>query len=127
MSAYVVQDKLIDSILMFVGGRGGYVYGKERHWDMANMSAFKEIGQIIVDANYRAVNARYKEDDKSHKYNFHLCDKVSALQCIKAIQCVQYQLAETDDYRETEAYLILDNIKNSAICKLPGYDACTWG
>ncbi len=51
----------------------------------------------------------------------------SAVAILKMCNCLEYQSCETEDYRNTLAFDILDKIRAAAIENLPGYDEAPWG
>ncbi len=86
------------------------------------------LGQILLTENYRSVNNRYREDDKAPAYDFQpYTAHLSAVTIIKLCDCFHYQACETDDYENTEAWRIVNAIRECAIDRLPGYDAAPWG
>lgn len=56
------------------------------------------------------------------------CEKyrVSPVAILKMCDCLEYQSCETDDYRSTLAYALLNKIRRAAIHNLPGYDDGPW-
>lgn len=45
---------------------------------------------------------------------------------LKMCDCLEYQSYETDDYRQTVAFRLLDSIRRAAICCLAGYEDAPW-
>lgn len=120
MSAYVVEFDLIDAILSYATGHNGCLRNRGMDVD--------DIGQMLLDQNYRSVNFRYNESETAPKYVFrHYTRAMSPVQIIKACNCYDYQACETDDYGQTEAAELVRKIRNDAICNLPGYDDAEWG
>lgn len=124
MSAFIVEDDLIDALL---------TYATDMRYGTAHLPGhlghdLDKIGQILLDENYRSVNARYRNRDKPHKYDFKFWPgELSPVQIIKACDCYDYQACETDNYCETEAAMIVKRIRSKAISNLPGYSAAKWG
>ncbi len=52
--------------------------------------------------------------------------KLSAVSILKMCDCLEYQSCETDDYGETLAFQLLDQIRREAIRALPRYDDGPW-
>lgn len=51
---------------------------------------------------------------------------LKAVDILKMCDCLEYQSCETDDYRSTLAFKLLDRIRGAAIHDLPGYDSAPW-
>lgn len=127
MSAYVVDDKHIDAIVNFAICSKASFYFHPARIDITRSNA-QEIGQILIDENYRSVNYRYRETDEPHSYQFTLArSPLAPVAVLKAINCLDYQCCETDDWQQSRAWAILDGIRNAAIRALPGYDTASWG
>ena len=120
MSAFIVETGLIDALVTFAT--------MQDHCSSARYLSLDEIGQVLVDQNYRSVNERYRKNDDPEKYSFRFFSaSMSAIQIIKACDCYDHQACETDDYETTKAAEILREIRRKAISQLPGYDAAKWG
>lgn len=48
------------------------------------------------------------------------------VEILKMCDCTEYQSCETDDWRETVAYRLLNAIRRAAIRALPGYEDAPW-
>lgn len=93
---------------------------------------FKAIYKTLAAENVRSVCHRY-EDDKPENYADVLSVRGltphvirDAVQVIKLADCLDYQSRETDDWKETQAYRILQGIRTAATNSLPGYDEAKW-
>jgi len=131
MSAYIVEDAHIDALINFaISKKASYYFtGNNRRIDFTKETA-NEIGQHLLNENFRSVNHRYRNEyGKPHKYNFKfkLTPAHSPVAILKAINCLEYQSCEHDEWETSEAYKILDGIKSYAIYALPGYEAANWG
>lgn len=127
MSAYIVTDNHIHALINFAIAKRASFYFHPSREDVTTSNA-QEIGQTLLDENYRSVNYRYRETEAAPRYQTNgyrsVPDPVSAL---KLINCLDYQCCETDDWATTKARAILDGIQAAAIRALPGYDAAPWG
>lgn len=126
MSAFIVSDKLLNVILTMAVVKNASYYWKPNNMrvDISRKNA-SEIGQKLLDENFRSVNYRYRENDKAERFEYRAVrsDDYSAVDVLKAINCLDYQSCETDDWSESEAWAILDGIKDTMIRNLPGYEA----
>ncbi len=58
-------------------------------------------------------------------FSFDVPD-LTPVQVLKAVACLAYQSCETPDWTTTVACNILNEIKEFAIRKLPGYEGAAW-
>lgn len=136
MSAYVVDDHVLDYILTFFATPNSsyYLPSAGTRIDARTVTELTAIGQTLLNENYRSVNRRYRWHRPAHVYSFrrHRLAMTGhrntiALQVLSACACLDYQSCETNDWRQTDAHAILEQIKDRAINALAGYDAAKWG
>jgi hypothetical protein len=143
MSAFMQSDDHISYILaaahqeQYGGDKCDYFYkpnGERRdiRWREG------EVGQILKDQNARSVNFRYADSPNDDTRAGDLPPFVwmppftrgvpyDPVKTLMAIDGFSYQASETPDWRETEAWAILHQLRARAIKTLPGYDdAGTW-
>ena len=142
MSAWIVSRETIGAIV-------GSVETIEYDFNgVHNMRDHQVAGQILWDENIRSVLCRYPycsiEDAPGpigEDYKFLDGDVITGeytdIQIFKCIQCLDYQSCETNDWKQTEAYAILDTIKKEIIERigmsedeineLSEYDQAEWG
>lgn len=94
--------------------------------------------EVLYRENIRSVRHRYPEGDlpgpitPTLRIRITLADARSItghlppISILKMCDCLEYQSCETDNYRETDAYDLLNQIRRAAINKLPGYDDAPW-
>ena len=129
MSAFTLSNKHITAMLSMSGPRypgdgASYYWNNEAH---AFNGHAQEIGQKLVDQNWRSVNYRYDENEPAPRYAYeHPAMQVTPVQVIKACNCYNYQSCETPDWPETEAYAIMRALRERAINSLPGYKDAKW-
>jgi hypothetical protein len=136
MSAYIVGHDHIDALLTFAlcksYGRGVVYIANDALIEIIDDNA-SEIGRILLTENERSVRHRYPNDapgdlpgtigEDAANYTFRQFDQpVSSLAILKACDCFDYQACETDDYKSSVAYAIVDAIRKRAIMRLPGYE-----
>lgn len=137
MSAFIVGNPHIAYIVRAAAqfaceGRGssfGWVKdGKYELLDGYDQEKLRLLGQILLDANVKSVNTRYQEDAAETYEHRPVYDAapVSLVGLFKAIHCLDYNSCEFDGWEASEAYAILDSLKNHAIRALPGYDKAAW-
>lgn len=125
MSAFVVSDNHINVLLTFaIIKRASYYWRPAQARMQISADNADQIGQILLEENFRSVNYRYSDSEPPHRYQYQRVrsDNYSAVDVLKAVNCLDYQSCETPDWPDTHAYAILDGIKDRAIRALPGYD-----
>jgi hypothetical protein len=125
MSAYLVPEYHINALVSWAAGRHGssavsyYWQGKRR--EVRNDE--KRIASVLFAENVRSVNARYRECDQAHGFNFkRVANMLNPIDVIKGCHGYSYQACEAEGWEESEAFAIIEGIEASAIRALPGYD-----
>jgi hypothetical protein len=101
-----------------------------------------ELGFILWAENVASVHYRYPGEDVdtlpgtyaadgrhevSHGYTFSRLGKLpTAVEAFSLIACLDYQSCEHPEWIDSEAYRILDQLKEALIRHLPGYSAAPW-
>jgi len=131
MSALIVSDETITGILLvsaprYPGDSATYRYQGEARYINGRL---QDLGQILVNQNRRSVNHLYSRDDPAHTYRFRseLVPQIESVQIIKLCDCYIYQSSETPDWLESEAFAIVNALRERAIDLLPGYEEALWG
>ena len=126
MSAFLVNNRHIDALLTWAINTPDY--GAPRKLD--GMTVYDQpdlIGQILVDANYRSLSARYGDKDQPHEYKFRKYPRtLSPVEVIKACDCLIYQCCEFAEWPTTKAYRIIQDTREGAIDSLEGMDKAAW-
>jgi hypothetical protein len=100
-----------------------------------------QLGQVLVSENVRSVHHRYPSDDVDAGELPGPCDAyylapyvyedpgyvLSPGEVFKAIDCLDYQSCETDDWHQTEAFALLRSLREEACAMVNGYEAAPWG
>ena len=128
MSAFIVSDAHIAALVSFavhhritVRQLQGDGYCKSGDIGPDN------LGQALVDANYRSVNYRYEEEEAPPVYTHrHTLRSYTAVQILKACGCYDYQACEAPEYSTSWAQDFVDRIRHRAIQTLPGYEGAPW-
>lgn len=128
MSAYIVEYETIQKIVAF-GMR--QEYGSTPYYYWRRKTRYMEadrIGSVLLKENTRSVNHRYEEHTPADKYTHRpLRRAITPVEVIKACNCLDYQSCETKGWKRSEAYAILNAIRERAIRELPGYEQAEWG
>lgn len=132
MSAYVVSDAHIHALINYAVRENVSYYANKNRVAITRANA-EEVGQILLDENYRSVSEVYHDRTETHfgkpeSYKFKVGRVLpDAISILKLVQCLDYQSSETDDWETSIAANILAQIKDRAIQRLPGYDNVPWG
>jgi len=117
MSCFVLTDAHINTACCFV------LYNYEI-FDNYTCQQIMDIGKKLSDENIKSYKYRYpnywQEDLKDFKYQFKLVDieKISLVQFIKLLDCIEYQSCEHRSYQESFAYTIISKWRSLAFEKL---------
>jgi hypothetical protein len=123
MSAWIVSNKHLSAIL------GAYALSFQRYqFDGLSEERAAELGQLLLDENYRSVNHRYDEHNRGR---FRLARRAfrtppEPVAALKLCMSLDYQSCECDDWNRSEAFYQLRGIVDGLITMLPGYDAAEW-
>jgi len=117
MSAFIVTHNHINAIVSFAGQHNiNGVAGREQ-----------ATAELLLAENTRSVNYRYHGSEPVAAIVFVAQDPtLSPIDVIKACDCLDYQSCETDDWRSTLAYQLLDSIQSDATSRLVGYANAAW-
>lgn len=133
MSAFIVSDKHIAAMIEFARTHdaysSGYWWKDTKTGEEVKHMFDNEAAQKLVNENYRSVNYRYQDNTQPKKYNpFQSLSpqNLDPVQILKACNCYDYQACETNDYNESEARYIVDQIRHLAINALIGYEEAQW-
>jgi len=96
---------------------------------------------VLYKENIRSVGHRYPGDtlesmpglinkpehiEISHNDMTLAVYRLKPVQLLKMCDCLEYQSCETDDYRETVAFRLLNAIRRAGIRALAGYEEAPW-
>jgi hypothetical protein len=132
MSAFIVSDTHINALVRYASRHKlsvyfnrqlGFPFGKERLNVHDNEQA---IAQILLDENVKSVNYRYRDNEVMSITYDRGAPILTAIQAIKAAQCLRYQSCECDDFEESIAFKLIEAIIADAIPRLDGYESAQW-
>jgi hypothetical protein len=132
MSAFIVNQNHINALVSaMLDGHMSYWDGHNRVFVTRHNA--EETGRILLAENVRSVNYRYRgelDDDEKNaaaSYRFtQFARRLSPVQLIVAVHCLDYQSCETEDYENSIAWRICQAIISAACHQLPGYDSAKW-
>ena len=126
MSAFIVSDSHINALVRYASRhKVGVSYGAT----VMRLNAFSNeqaVAQILLDENVKSVNYRYSESETPQIDYDRGAPILSAIQAIKAAQCLRYQSCEHSDFEESIAFKLIEAIISDAIPRLEGYESASW-
>lgn len=141
MSAYVCSKAQFKALAIFAVRKvHGSMNVDPRYADGAQDVAGKipsviatRYAAILLAENVRSVRCRYADDIGDYdEIQISASDVLGAaplqpVVILKLCNCLSYQSCESDDWETTNAYKLLQQIKDAAIRLLPGYEDAPWG
>ena len=126
MSAFTVTNTHINALVRYASRHKITVaYGNPTM--RLNVSAHEqEVAQLLLDENIKSVNYRYSETETGFIEYDRGAPIISAIQAIKAAQCLRYQSCEHPTYEGSIAELLVEAIISDAIPRLEGYNDAQW-
>ena len=129
MSAFICSRNHIEALALYWGLGNGYVFKTQQE--------IQETADIFFNENVRSVRHRYPDYDTDDlpgpvDLAVPMINQMPQLtvrdpvQILKLAQCLDYQSCETEDWRESKAYELLNTVKSHAISHLPGYNKASW-
>ena len=148
MSAYVVEDKTINTILAWVEQAAwdssnnwifrpfnsiGYAIDRS-HTDYLFYGELQRLAEALFQMNCNGVNARYgdgqAEQFRELNFEYKSIATPTIIQAIKSIECLSYQCCE-GKIHETGLYKALEqvihNCQGQVVQSLPEYESAKWG
>ena len=127
MSAFICDDMHINAIVTYAVDKQVSIYEEGNGHTYITDANAEEIGRTLLSENVRSVNHRYNESEDAGDYKFERFETpLTAVEAIKACNCLDYQSCETDDWKTTRACAILNAVIAKAHNDLPGYDNAPW-
>ena len=108
MSAFTVTNTHINALVRYASRHKITVaYGNPTM--RLNVSAHEqEVAQLLLDGNIKSVNYRYSEKESGYIEYDRGAPILSAIQAIKAAQCLRYQSCEHPTYEGSIAQLLVE-------------------
>ena len=126
MSAFIVSDSHINALVRYASRhKVGVSYGAT----VMRLNAFgneQAVAQILFEENVKSVNYRYSESETTQIEYDQGAPILTAIQAIKAAQCLRYQSCEHPAFEDSLASKFIEAIIADAIPRLEGYDSAEW-
>lgn len=132
MSAFMCTDEHISAIIEY-----GALVGCAMYPNGLPSVSFKGnekfLAQELKNANIRSLNERYDEELTLEKVRFvqraeseWAAFPYDAVQIVKLCDSFNYQACEVNDYESTDAYRIVQTVKDWAARRVDGYEEAAW-
>ena len=135
MSAYIMTDDEINIIVSYfiepmqARDAGAYVKVGD-NYDYLNIMNSAQVAKILKDENIRSVNNRYNDNTES-VYEFEYIPsarKRPVGNIIGALDCLEYQSSESDDWQSTNAWTIICQLRKHLLKQIAEREETyTWG
>ncbi len=137
MSAWICSHEHIAAIV------GTFLTVKDRYTEVTEPLT---LARVLYAENMRSVDGRYgrhgsnNAEALSEFEAYWASHPVTALQIrrwegkplslgqfFKALACYEYQACECEDWQQTEAFKLCDQMRRQASGRVDGYETCPWG
>ena len=148
MSAFMVGDEHINTLIGWTLSKAHGVFSEIRwvvspedadrnpvgirstlgtNFRYLNPETASVVGQILVDANAKSIEARYEEDEsRIYEYNAPRTLSWNPVEIMSACSCYDYQACEFGGYETSEAHAIIDAIRHLCISILCDQNHTPW-
>lgn len=135
MSAYILNDDEINTIVSYFidpnHGLDSAPYLKiGNSYEYLNAENSAKVASILMAENIRSVNSRYNEST-ANSYEFEYLPQARKLpvgNIIGALDCLEYQSCETDDWHTTNAWEIICGLRKHLLKVIAEQEGTyTWG
>ncbi len=128
MSCFVVSQKHLSAIVRWANVhnlKAGWIAAERRF--VYTPGKEQELVDLLYAANTKSVNARYKESHPEHGFEYDLsAPMLTPVEVLKACDCITYQSGEWSGFKGSEAERAVQDIKQAAVRRLPGYEEAPW-
>lgn len=141
MSAYIVENETINTILAFMKAdseRNADIYRSLENMNLVwtGRDAAWALGCMMLDLNIEAVRTRYSDDKADvliaeSEFEYANTLRPSRIQALKSLRCWLYQCTEGHIPEESDLFkafeTVSDNMAYHIVSKLPEFEAAVWG
>lgn len=127
MSAFIVSDTHINALVRYASRHNVRAF----YGNPLAMFQVKDneqaAAELLLAENVKSVNYRYRDNEVMSITYDRGAPILTAIQAIKAAQCLRYQSCEHSDYEDSIAFKLIEAIIADAIPRLDGYESAQWG
>jgi hypothetical protein len=132
MSVFIVSDNHIHTILSYILD----LVEPNTYINPLNIEELEKTGNMFLKQNHLSYNSRYGlgnalDDFLEYKFKEVNVSKISTIQFIKLLNCLDYQCSETSDYDNTETHTKIQQwveltLRNLEYTELQEYQEAEW-
>jgi hypothetical protein len=118
MSAYIVENDHINVIVSWFDDYrkdNQLWYSVNGNYGYMDKETMPLVAQVLHSENVRSVNNRYNDMESDEVYQFRFISNAKKgfglAEIAGAIDCLEYQSCESDDYHSTDAYKIITSMR----------------
>lgn len=126
MSAFIVSDSHINALVRYASRHNVRVFHSNPLTMFRVQDNEQEAASLLLDENVKSVNSRYADEQTMSIIYDRAASILTAIEAIKAAQCLRYQSCEHSDYEDSIAFKLIEAIIRDAIPRLDGYEQAAW-
>ena len=126
MSAFIVSDSHINALVRYASRHNVRVFYSNPLTMFRVQDNEQETASLLLDENVKSVNSRYADEQTMSIIYNRAAPILTAIEAIKAAQCLRYQSCEHFDYEDSIAFKLVEAIITDAIPRLDGYEQAAW-
>ena len=138
MSAFIVQDKTINTIVTWLAESQEASWYKDQieklGYDLSKPLSIEKLAKDMFFLNCKAVDARYGENEAEKMgglgFRFRRACASSDYAVLKGLNCWHYQCLEGDEVPNHPLFKAMEklasNLAQRLVSELPQYNACAW-
>lgn len=137
MSAYIVSNTQINVIVSwFIDYRKDCQlwYELNGQYGYMDQEVAPKVAYELYKQNVLSVNSRYDDTESDEQYKFEYISNAKQAYCLAeiagALDNLEYQSCETDNYHSTDAYKIITAMRKDLLKRVQNHDLgdnTTWG
>ena len=122
MSAFHVNDTHINALLSWAIIHAPVIRTNSTRFDLSQSEDFWHVGAILRECNNASMEARYGDEPQPYLPKRLSVSKLQPINIVSACDCFDYQACEYKGWKESEGKRIIDQIRESAVHRIPGYE-----
>ena len=121
MSAFHVSDDHINILLSWARKHNPIVRVDHTRFDLTQSEDYWRVGAVLRDANNASMDARYGDAPQDFLPKTVSVAHLEAIDIVSGCDCFAYQACEYDGWDSSGAKNAIDEIRNAASRRVPGY------
>ena len=121
MSAFHVSNDHINYLLSWARKNNPILRSSSTRYDISKSEDYWRVGVILREANNASMDARYGDEPVAYEAQ-NLYTALPAITIVAGCDCLAYQSCEYKGWESSDAKCLLDQIRDAAIRRVPGYE-----